>query len=389
MDRRLLRGAAALAASLLVSTLAFAQSPFVPNSVKYRDQGANPATGRGGSATIEALALLGKDNVATVEVSTPAPGVIERVQVKRVATDVATNFNGLTGSTFAGAVDGLTLGEAVQIQANVSGVDGARMDVVTVQTTVVRRPDLAVTAITAAPHAVAGSPVRVAATIRELNGQTGARASCVLSVAGMDIDRADDIWVDAGDSVSCLFATSFATAGKKRFDVRLENVRPGDDDPSNNANSGSMNVYATANDFTFWSVSARQSQYTTNTKVTASWGGSESTEQGVDSDTVIYTYIADRNVDLSKLVISTRESTEGELIHESNGVDLTIWPAYWYGEPTCGFAFKDFQLYFMCDIPLADRQPRSFWMEVWRMASTVTYHSTGFNITVPSDTPPG
>lgn len=387
MITRVLRGAAA--GWLLFVSAALAEPRFLPNEIKYRDSGVKPATGRSGNATIEARALLGKDGITTVEVSTPAPGVIEKVQVTRAGAGEATNFNGLDGNTFSAAIDGLGLGEAVRIQANVSGVDGARMDVVTAETVVARRPDLTVASVTAAPHAVAGGPVRIAATVRELNGETGARASCVLSVEGMDVDRADDIWVDAGDAVSCIFSSPFPTAGEKHFTVRVENVRPGDDDMTNNSGGGSMQVYASAGEFTLASVNVRESQYTSNTKVTAWWGASEDVEYGVDTDSIIYTYIADRNVDLTKLVISSRETTEGELIHESNGVELSITPGQWYGEPTCGFAWKDFQLYILCDIPLAEHQPRSFWMEVWRMASAVTYHSTGWNHTIPSDMPPG
>ena len=377
------------AGCLLISATTFAQPSFIPNGVKYKDSGIRPATGRSGSATIEAQALLGKDNLTTIEVSTPEPGALEKVQVKRSGAAEAVNFNGLLGNTFSTSMSGPVLYETVQIRANVSGVDGARMDVVAAETTVARRPDLSVTGVTAVPHAVAGGAVRIAAVVRELNGDTGARASCVLSVDGMDVDRADNIWVDAGDSVSCIFSAAFATAGEKHFSVRVENVRPGDDDDANDSAGGSMQVYATADDFTLASVSVHESQFTSQTNVTAWWGESQDVQQGVDSDSVIYTYIADQNVDLSKLVISSRETTEGELIHESNGVELSITPGEGYGQPTCGSAWQDFQLYIMCDIPLAEHQPRSFWMEVWRMASAVTYHSTGWNRTIPSDLPPG
>lgn len=388
MVTRVLRAAATAAGCLLLASAALAETRIMPNEIKYRDSGSKPATGRSGSATIEARALLGKDNVTTIEVSTPAPGVIEKVQVKRAGDASATNFNGVDANSFSGAMNGLGWGEAVSIQANVSGIDGARMDVVTADTTVARRPDLSVTGITAAPHAVAGGPVRITATVRELNGETGARASCVLSVAGMDVDRADNIWVDAGDSVSCIFSTTFGSAGEKNFSVRVENVRPGDDDASNDSAGGSMQVYAKANEFTMWSVGVRESQYTSRTKSTGWWGASEEIEHGVDSDSIMYTYISE-NVDLPKLVISTRETTEGELIHESNGVELSVSQPQWPAEPTCGFAWQDFQLYIMCDIPLADHQPRSFWMEIWRMSSAVTYHSAGWNTTIPSDMPPG
>lgn len=386
MVTRVRNGAAAAIGCLLLASAALADSPFIPNSIKYNDSGIKPASGRSGGATIEARALIGKDGVGAVEVT--SDGNLEKVQVKRVAADVTSNFTGLSGNTFTATVDGLVLDESVQVQANVTGVDGARMDVVTATTTVALRPDLAVTAVTAAPHAVANGPVRIGATIRELNGDTGARASCVLSVAGMDVDRADDIWVDAGSSVSCSFLTTFASAGEKSFSVRVENIRPGDDDASNNSADGSMKVYAMASEFTYWTVSANQSRSTSHTTVTGPWGASEETRSGIDGDSVMYTFI-NENVGLANLVISTRESTEGELIHETNGVPLDITPGQWYGEPTCAFAFQNYQMFIMCDIPLADHQPRSFWMEVWRMSGWVTYHSTGWNTTIPSDQPPG
>lgn len=384
----LLKGVATTGCLLLATTV-LAQSPFIPNDIKYRDSGSKPATGRSGSASIEARALIGRDGLTAIEVSTPAPGVIEKVQVKHAGSDDATNFNGADGNSFSGTMSGLGWNDSVQIQANVSGVDGARMDVVTAEATVARRPDLTVTAVTAAPHAVANASVRIAATVRELNGETGARASCVLSVGGTDVDRADNIWVDAGDSVSCLFSTAFAEAGVQDFTVRVENVSPGDDDASNDSAGGSMQIYESANEFTLASIGVGESRFTAHTRVTGWWGGRDETETGIDSDSVMYTYIANQNVDVSKLQISTYEATDGELIHESNGVELEVTPGQWPAEPTCGFAWKDFQLYILCDIPFAFRQPRSFWMEIWRMSRAVTYHSFNWDYSIPSDLPPG
>lgn len=384
MVTRLLTGAA----MFLATSIALAQSPFTPNHIKYSDSGVKPATGRSGSASIEARALLGNEGVTTLEVS--ANGALEKVQLKRIAADVTTNFHpDAAASTFSTAVAGLVLGEAVQIQANVSGVDGARMDVVTVQTTVARRPDLAVEAITAAPHAVAGGPIRVAALIRELNGDSGARASCVLSANGVDVDRADHIWVDAGGSVSCFFAPSFTTVGEQAFTVRVDDVRPGDDDPSNDSASGSMQLYASAGQFTAWSASANESVYTDHRKIEAYWGFEERTESGFNAGSFISVYLADRTVDLPNLTVSSRETTDGVLMHEANDVQLDVTPAEYPGQPTCTFKWNNYQMWEMCDIPLADHQPRSFWLEVWRMAGWVTYHSVGWNTTMPTNTPPG
>jgi hypothetical protein len=384
MVTRLFAGAAAL----IVSTAALAQSPFIPNSVKYRDAGMKPATGRSGSASIEAYVLIGKDNTAALEVS--ANGALEKVQLKRIAADVTTNFHpGGANSVFTTPVEGVALREAVQVQANVSGVDGARMDVVTAATTVARRPDLAVESITAAPHAVAGGPIRIAALVRELNGDIGARASCVLSANGVDVDRADDIWIDAGGSVNCFFAPSFTNVGPQSFTVRVDDVRPGDDDPSNNAAAGSMTLYESASDFTAAWVNVMQSEYT-NTDVTRAWWGVEhETETGFEGESMIEVYLANRNAGVANLNVSTRESTDGQLIFEANDVPLTVTPAEYPTAPTCAFARENDQIWEMCDIPFAFRQPRSFWLYVVRLSGWITYHSTGWNTTMPTNTPPG
>lgn len=385
-----LRIAAAAAGCLLFASTALADSPFVPNEIKYRDTGVKPATGRSGSATIEAYALIGTDSVTTIEVSAPAPGVVEKVQVKRVAADLTSNFDGGGSNTFSAAMTGLAPGETVRIQANVSGIDGARMDVVTAETVVARRPDLAVESITAAPHAVAGGPIRVAALVRELNGHTGARADCVLSANGADVDRANNIWVDAGGSVNCMFAPAFTNVGQQAFTVRVDNVRPGDDNPHNDAAASSMQLYASANEFTAWSATINQNEYTTHTITRAWWGGEDEIESGFEAESMISGYIADRNADILNLKVSTREATDGQVIFEANDVQLDLTPPQYPTEPICTFTRNgQFQFWEMCDFPLAWHQPRSFYVNVWRMAGWITYHSTGWNTTMPTNTPPG
>src|SRR5689334_12058235 len=79
---------------------------FVGNAVKYRERGAKPATGRSGTSTLEVRALLGKDGVATLEVTTGtfdppmATRPLTKVQVKQLdsggRTLRTTNYNGLT-----------------------------------------------------------------------------------------------------------------------------------------------------------------------------------------------------------------------------------------------------------------------------------------------------
>lgn len=222
-----------------------------PNSVKYRDAGAKPATGRSGSASLEVRALLGMDGGVTLEATTGSleagthPGNISKTQVKILAGAGATNnYNNLNGGGYwTTTFQGLTHGDGIQVQANVRGIDPRRTDVVTVLAHVARRPDLTVSSLTGPAEAPASTPVTFVATIAELNGDVGARTNCVISVDGTDVDHADGIWVDAGDNVSCMFTHAFPTTGTHNVSVSLTGVTPGDWNLANNAASTSISIH--------------------------------------------------------------------------------------------------------------------------------------------------
>src|SRR5262249_3409393 len=110
-------------------------------------------------------------------------------------------------------------GSRIQVQANVRGIDGRRTDVVTLTETVKLGPALHVD-LSIPGGAVVGTPVVITATVTETNGQVGTRTDCVLYVDGQPVDRADDIWVDAGDAVSCAFSYTFPRAGTYQVEVR-------------------------------------------------------------------------------------------------------------------------------------------------------------------------
>lgn len=224
------------------------------NSVKYRDAGAKPATGRSGSAAIQARALRGR-NETTIEVTTgqfdstaAAAGKLDKVQVKLFAPNgnviVTDNYRkgALAGSSGSFVYDWPARGQKVQVQANVSGIDPNRTDVVTVTGAVANRPDLTVSAIQAPSQAFLGSSVTIGALVRETNGDLGARANCVLKVDGAVADRADGIWVDAGDAVTCEFRQTFATIGTRQLSVELTNVAPGDYDSGNNSRTATIEI---------------------------------------------------------------------------------------------------------------------------------------------------
>jgi hypothetical protein len=220
-----------------------------PNSIRYSDTGAKPATGRSGSAAVDALALLGRDGYTDVELAARAAdpangatGTVARALIK-VYDDAGAVRR--THSVDGGAplrFGGLASGTPIEVQANVTGIDAHRTDVVSVSQTVRKRPDLAVGAGAGSLDVYAGSPLVVGAHVTERNGDLGARTDCVLLQNGQPIDQASNIWVDAGSTVSCLFTVTGLTEGTYTFTVRADGVAPGDWDTENNASSFTVTV---------------------------------------------------------------------------------------------------------------------------------------------------
>ena len=230
--------------------------PVTSNRVKYSNKGHQATTGRSGSATLTVQAIQMPAGDLEVWVSSGAgdaweqqtgPGNIERVQMKLLDSRgelIGTyNKNNLQAGGFVRfKLPVVPFGSRVQVQANVSGVDGRRVGVVTVTDVVSRLADLSVENVSAAARTGQGHPVTIGATIRESVGQMGARADCVLSVDGQEQDRSKGIWVDAGGVVSCVFTHTFHDAGEKNVRVHLDNFIPGDADASNNAASTQVTV---------------------------------------------------------------------------------------------------------------------------------------------------
>jgi len=240
--------------ALIVSPIYAANPTPIPNSVKYKDAGAKPATGRSGSAAIEVRALRGQANT-DIEVTTgqferaaPAAGKLDKVQVKVFGTSgdliVTDNYRKgtLSGGYGSFAYAWPIRGQRVQVQANVSGIDPKRTDVVTVDSSVKFRPDLTVASIQSPNQAIRGSVVTIEAVIREGNGDLGAHANCVLKADGVVIDHANGIWVDAGDAVTCEFRHAFDTLGQKQLTVEVTDVVPGDFNTTNNSRTATLDI---------------------------------------------------------------------------------------------------------------------------------------------------
>lgn len=234
-----------------------------PNTRKYRDVGFKPAVGRSGSATVQTRALLGRSGTTDIEVTTgsfddfvPASGTLGMVQVKSVAngTSFTSNHPGLTSASASFPYRGVAHGTPVNVQAIVGGADGARSDIVNVADVVHFRPDL-FAEIEGPAGAPVGGAINFFATVGERLGELGARASCVAYVDGAEVDRANNVWIDAGSWVGCTFTVTFATKGSHKVEIRVENVQPGDFDNSNNSASTTVEVEE-PNGYTAYSLQA-------------------------------------------------------------------------------------------------------------------------------------
>lgn len=214
-----------------------------------------PATGRSGTAALQVEALLSQTGATELTVlaekadgATPDTAEIAALQVKLFGFDGqkldTSNFAGDGSAMLSAAFDALVRGQDVQVQANIRGIDGRRTSVVTVVDTVRWRNDLAVIDINAPATVMLGTYAHVDAVVSELNGDTGARADCVLSQDGVEIDRAGGIWIDGGDTVTCAFAHVFDVAGPHTLSVQLDGIFPWDDDATNNEKSVSIDVQA-------------------------------------------------------------------------------------------------------------------------------------------------
>lgn len=236
-----LASATLLVALFGASTLVAAGPQFHPNTMKYKDNSLPNATGRSGSASLTARALIGKNNVTDLDVVATDPGQVDKVQLKIEGSN-ARNYNNLSGAAFHEQLQGLAAHVNLQVQANISGVDAHREDVITVTEMVKYRPDLVVASLHAPDRAVPGVPFEVDAIVREVNGDVGAHANCVLSSDGIEIDRAAGIWIDAKGSVACKFAATLSAMGAHTLSVGVNDVDPADWDDANNAASSTITI---------------------------------------------------------------------------------------------------------------------------------------------------
>jgi len=270
-----LRILAAITALASAGALAAPPNPGTRHSLveKYSDQGAKPAHGRAGNAQLSARALVGMDGNARIDVNTAdfdggaATGTLQKVQVKLfnggklLATD---NYNNLGGTTAGFDYPNLLRGSHVVLQANVKS---GRAEVVSLETTVMRRPDLAPLDLVVPDNAAAFATLPVTAYVSEKNGDVGARFTCQLFIDDVPAGEIPGAWVDAGSSVACRFMPNFGSPGEKRVSVRVAGVTPSDYDTSNNALETTVNVtpqpFDSADGRYYWHTGAGGTKYWT------------------------------------------------------------------------------------------------------------------------------
>lgn len=363
----------------------------VANGVRYRDTGGKPATGRSGNAELVAEALLAKNGTATLEYTSQhvtdwwqGPGLITRVQTKALAPDGKLKFidNFHSPSGYHGRVvqyPGLSRGDRLQLQANVHGIDPHRVDVVSVTETVKLLPDLRVE-VTAPSQVEAHTPVNILAAISEHNGDVGSDAICELYVDGALADWAYNVWVDAGDAVTCAFTWSFQAGGTYPVEVRVHAPEHGDWEPADNADtvtievgSGTTQFYHSAN-FT-QSITESHIIYTGSWRDTNSGQANESRSEyhNQSRQQIAYLYAFTPRPFPGPVDLRVSMSTGGRQLHAAE------WTAGSEEGSWCTDHGEGRVMFWMC----ADNDPAWAYTQFsyTRFAGSVTYHSLGYSRT--------
>jgi len=381
----------------------------VSNTKKYAEKGLRPASGRSGSASMSARALLGRNNATTVEISTgefeggaQRPGNINKVQLKPLDENgdavYSRNYTGLeSGGYFTTMVNDLHRGQQLQAQANISGIEVGRTSVVTVVETVKLRPDLTPMNLSNPTKGVVGSPINVSVVVREVMGDLGATANLIFYVDGTEVDRANGVWVDARGTVSCVFTHAFTTTGTKQLKVRVEGVTPGDFDDSNNTVTGTVQIgQATTSELNYnVQVFDMDEDYRSHVFERRYFNGVLQSERdenfsakGWQQNANFYGWtgrlitfpIAISHVDTNDgapvFAMSHTNLSPTSVIDSSDGVTRFISHNVWRYDSTTGYYFN---LYTNATINLASGQrTETTFFSSNRQAGDVTYYSSGY-----------
>lgn len=358
----------------------------IRNTVKYRDLGARPATGRSGTAILYAFALLDKQGVTEMSISAWSadsakvgiPGVLKHVLIRAhdaQGTPMFTrNLHDLGSFTPPLTFNALPRGAQLQVQANVTGLDGNRTDVVTVTSRVNRLPDLAA-GLQMPAQVPTQQPIPIMATVSELNGDVGGYAECQLLVDGTVRDQAPGVWVDAGDTVTCAFSHSF-TPGFHDVQVEAVTAFPREWDPTNNR-SEIVRVEAVGGPTQFRFVASASSRvWSSRTLMTSDWydpqrgvrGQSADDEQNQgDSE---YAYMAG---DIPRalagdVTFEISQSTGGRVVHVATWTEAS---------PGCVSRIDGTFNFYLCAHDYGGGEGNT-WYTYVHVAGSVTYHATHY-----------
>ncbi len=327
----------ATALAVILATAASAETHSYPNSLKYKDTGVPNATAVTAVASIEARALLNRDDTTDVEITTgsfegDAPsGYLTKVKVGIPMADgvLPVNFNHAESATFSGNLSGVIIGDVVTIDAQVRGLNEGT-DHATAQATVAKRPDLAVQSVSPPAIAITNTVARVRATIVERNRSVGARANARLFIDGVEVDRAENIWVNAGGRVTVTFAPILeAGAGRHDFTVTLDSINPGDWDESNNTFTRNDEVFNVLDEFYTWSVKFDEEEFELYDYQKRTWTERTRDEEGV-RQSFEFEGVIRAAVNLESLTVTASGTTDsGALFNKS-------WNEFWIFDTPVG-----------------------------------------------------
>lgn len=364
---------------------------------RYRDHRHDHGrrSNRSGSAVLSANAVLGADGITRLVVTSSSErnpdepaGSMAKVQVKVYGPDgrklFTKNFQGTTGPVREIEFPGLPAGARFAVQAEVRNIDRNRTDVVCVTVASERGPALGTT-IRLPDVVVVGVPTTITAIVRETNGDQGTNTACVLFVDGREVDRVDEVWVDAGDAVTCAFTYAFSTSGQ--HDVRVSLVNPEDSAGMPPAPSSSGQVTAAdPNRVPSWQATVLDRTVTTDIRYDLTWWNPNGSHKEYEQSTGE----SPRNQTVSMTGTLARATTfplsRVQLVLSSNAggvLQSQTWNGLTPSAPVAGQS---------CVSELVPEQGGQFTLcstgtgytgsttfGYTRFAGTVTYHSRGFN----------
>jgi hypothetical protein len=360
------------AAATLFSTAALAQTvETFPNTIKYKDTSIANGKGQTGNASLESRTLLNRDGSADVELT--ANGTITKVQVK--AGNDTDNFNHLENDGSASfRAEGLVRGQSVAIHANVDA--GGGTVVVLTEEIAKLRPDLAVS-LSAPPQVMPNVPVTIRAHITENNGDVGARANCRLHVNGSEVDRAENIWVNAGGSVQCAFVHSFAAYGLADLAVFVDTTDPADWNDANNSATGTVEV---ANLLDAWSVHAVERQQVSSSESTSPLWHTFFEESSTHQQTEVTGWIKGP-LNLEGMALSYTVSSGGTELYSDPNVRFDELRQIPWRSEICASSWSSWPSVRVCYQPIGNSDaPNGFVsFQISHAVSDAIYHSWGYN----------